>query len=386
MKRIFAMMALLLAAVSFNSCDHKQGDDVGLNADFYITSDKDVIKSDGVDKARIIVYLQGKDVTADAIIYDADFNPVTLEDGCFATTTQGAYKFCAYYGTYSTYNRNYEDNGLYTINAIPYDVPQPAEDTAPANLDFVHRAFLTQYTGTGCGYCPYMTKIIKSIAAEGVIPAKAVIAAAHSGYNSNDPAAINRPKVSNYPYLHVDLVNGFTHNNGADVLKALIDQSIAPKAKAGIAVNSVLYREAKKLVVTVSVKAAEAGLYNVGAWLLEDDIYARQDDYDNQGEHGVEDVENSYDYHDNCVRIVDSDYMGTFFGRLIGNMKAGETVEKTFVMDLKIDNGKKSDWVTEKLHLAVFVSNGQKSGSKISYSVCNAVDCKINKEYSFEYR
>ena len=42
------IMALLSAAASFSSCDgEKITDDLGLNADFYITSDKDVIQSNG---------------------------------------------------------------------------------------------------------------------------------------------------------------------------------------------------------------------------------------------------------------------------------------------------------------------------------------------------
>ena len=207
------IMALLSAAASFSSCDgEKITDDLGLNADFYITSDKDVIQSNGTDAAVIKVFLKGEDITSKATIYDGDSNPVNLKNGRFTATADGEYKFWASYGTYSTFNRNYEDNGLYTVKAISHPVPASVADPQPANTGFVHRAFLTQYTGTSCGYCPYMIKIVKSLVAENVIPTKAVLAAAHSGYNSNDAAAINKLKSpSNYPYLQVDLVNGFAH-------------------------------------------------------------------------------------------------------------------------------------------------------------------------------
>ena len=382
MKRIFMIMALLSAAASFSSCDdEKITDEIGLNADFYITSDKDVIQSNGDDAAVIKVFLKGEDITSKATIYDGDSNPVNLPGGRFTATADGEYKFWASYGTYSTFNRNYEDNGLYTVKAISQPVPASVADPQPANTGFVHRAFLTQYTGTSCGYCPYMIKIVKSLVAENIIPTKAVLAAAHSGYNSNDAAAINKLKSpSNYPYLQVDLVNGFTHNSGAEMLKRLIDNSMSAPAKVGISVTPAIYKDDMTLVVTVSVKAAEAGMYNIGAWLLEDDIYSPQDDYDKVGD-------DSYDTHNNCVRIADSDYMGTYFGRLIGNMNRGDVVDKTFVMklDTKWTKKKSLDQLLEDLHLAVFVSYGEKSGNKISYSVCNAVDCPIDVATPFEY-
>ena len=367
------MMTLLVAAASFFSCEEKT-ENLGLDADFYMTSDKDVIKSDGVDVAQLKVFLKGEDVTTLVQFYDGDSNPISLVDGKFASSQVGTFKFWASYGTYSTYNREYEDNGLYTIKAVSQDVPAPVADPATTKTNFVHRVLLTQYTGSGCGYCPYMIKIIKELIQKGTITSKAVLAAAHSGYNTNDPAAIHVLKAANYPYLHVDLVNGFTHNSGTAVLESIIDYRLENQAKAGIAVNPILYAEENKLIVTVSVKAAEEATFNVGAWLLEDGIYAAQADNDNVGD-------DSYDTHNNCIRIVDSNYNGTYFGRLVGDLAQGQVAHKTFVMDLK------SKWVKENLHLAVFVSSRPKESRRMTdYSVCNAVDCPITEATPFEYK
>ena len=376
MRNIFKIASLLSAAVMLFSCGGENGDPTGgtdvTDAEIVIVSDKDVIQSNGKDVATIKVLVDGKDVTAEAEIYNDKNELMNLAGGQFVATKNGEYKFWATYGTYSTFDKKLDDNGLFTIKAISVPVPEAVEDSQPDKTSFEHRAFLVQYTGTGCGYCPYMIKILKGFMADNTIPEKAVLAAVHSGYNSNDPAAISGPTVSNYPFLHVDLVNGFSHTQGATALKGLINESIAGSAKAGISVNPALYDDGT-LVLKVSVKAAADGVFNVGAWLLEDNIYGQQTDYDNVGDA-------SYNYHENCVRITDSKYKGTYFGFPLGTLKKGEVAHKTFVMNLK------SKWEVENLHAAVFVSYGTKRGSAVSYSVCNAIDCPIDEPTPFDYK
>lgn len=370
MKNIFKMASLLAAAAMLFSCGEKP-EPMGTGSDIVIVSDKDVIQSNGQDVATIKVLVGGKDVTAEADIYNEANELVDLPGGKFTATEEGEYKFWATHGTLSTYQQGADDNGLFTIRAISTAVPSAVADPQPSNTSFKHRAFLVQYTGNGCGYCPHMIKILKELADEDVIPEKAVLAAVHS-YSSSDPAYIAAPSVSNYPYLQIDLTNGFSHTQGKEALKSFINHSVAGDAMAGISVNPVLSEDGT-LVLKVSVKAAVDGIFNVGAWLLEDNIYGQQADYDNVGDA-------SYNYHENCVRIADSRYKGTFVGLPLGNLKAGQTVDKTFVMDLK------KSWVVENLHAAVFVSYGMQSGSKVSYIVCNAIDCPVDEPTPFEYK
>ena len=379
MKRMLTFTMLLFAAASFFSCTEKveMEEEIGLNADFYITTTRDVIQANGTDKTQIQVFLQDVDVTEEVKFYDENDKPISKEiigkDGVYSTNTPGVLKFYAHHGTYSTFNRNFEDNGLYKITAIEQAVPDPvAEKDADKNrLDFVHRAFLTQYTGNECGYCPYMIRTLRQIAADNVIPEKAVLAAVHS-YGSGDPAYIPYPKVSNYPYLTLDLVQGFSSSQTAEVLKNLVNERTTGAAKAGISVSPAYYAGDAMLVVTVAVKAAVAGTFNVGAWLLEDEIYGTQSDYDNIGD-------DTYDTHNSCVRIADSKFQHakkeTWFGYELGNLSVGNVAEKTFVM--KLDK----KWVLENLHLAIFVSYDDVDG----YSVCNAVDVPIDAPTPFEY-
>lgn len=372
MKNIFKIASLLAVAVMLFACEKENAttNDNGL----YIVSDKDVIQTDGKDAATIKVIYNGKDVTSESIIYDEDDNEIVLTDGKFTATEVGEYKFYANYGTLSTFSKSADDNGLFTVKAINVAVPSAVADPQTTNTSFVHRAFLTQYTGTGCGYCPYMIKQLRELMADNTIPEKAVLAAAHSGYNSADPAAISAPQApgSSYPFLQVDLAYGYTHNTGLSALRGLIDESLSSAAKAGISVTPAYYADEKTLVVKVAVKAATDGIFNVGAWLLEDGIYGQQSDYDNVGD-------DSYDTHENCVRIADSKYKGTWFGHELGQLSKGEVAEKTFVMNVK------NSWVVDNLHLAVFASYGETSGSRIAYTVCNAVDVPITESTPFEY-
>ena len=372
MRNIFKIASLLAAAVMLFACDGLGDTNVDESgAALVLTADKDVIQADGKDAVTFKVMLGDKDVTAEAEIYDEDDALAVLTDGKFTATEVGEYKFYANYGTLTTYSKSSDDNGYYIVKAINVAVPAVAADDQPENTNFVHRTFLTQYTGTGCGYCPYMIKILKELMSTDYIPEKAVLAAVHS-YGSGDPAYINAPRVSNYPYLTLDLVQGYSHSQGAESLKTLVDEYSAGSAKAGISVNPVYYKNENLLVVKVAVKAAEEGLFNVGAWLLEDGIVGQQSDYDNVGD-------DSYDIHENCVRIADSKYSGTWFGHPLGTLSKGGVAEKTFVMNLK------SKWKVENLHLAVFVSHGVANGSRLEYTVCNAVDVPIGAETRFEY-
>lgn len=370
MKNMFKVVSLLFAAVILLACEKENA----TNGEIRIVSDKDVIQANGTDAAVIKVMLGDKDVTLESEIFDENDVLVSLTDGKFLTTTVGEYKFYANYGTLTTFKKEEDGNGLFLIKAIDVPVPSATADPQPENTSFVHRAFLTQYTGTGCGFCPYMIKQIRELVADNTIPDKAIHTAAHSGYNSADPAAINAPKApgGSYPFLHVDLANGYTHNTGIIALRSLIERSVSTPAKAGISVSPAYYKEQNMLVVNVSVKAAVDGVFNVGAWLLEDDIYGQQSDYDNVGD-------DSYDTHENCVRIADSKYKGTWFGHELGELKASATAEKTFVMNIN------KKWKVENMHLAVFVSYGEKDGSMVYYTVCNAIDAPIDAPTPFEY-
>lgn len=370
---MFKIASLLMAAAMLFSCGEKMGegsgdDNSGISvANLQLIVDKDVIQSNGTDAATFKVLYDGLDVTADAVIKDSEHKD--LGSDTFTATVDGEYGFYVNYGTKSTYDNKADDKGLLTIKAISLPVPEAADDAFPDKTSFVHRAFLTQYTGTGCGNCPGMIDIIRVLVNDGTVTDKAVHAAVHS-YNSGDPAYLAQPSVQAYPYLSVDMADWFSVSNGVGTLRHLVEESISSDAKAGISVNPAYYPESRDLVVRVSVKAAVDGIYNVGLWLLEDGVYGEQA--------GAPDE--TYDIHNNCVRIADSKYYKTYVGYPLGELKAGQTAEKTFVMYVF------KKCVVENLHLAAFVSHGTKKGTSIIYEVCNAVDAPIDAPTPFEYK
>jgi hypothetical protein len=121
--------------------------------------------------------------------------------------------------------------------------------------------------------------------------------------------------------------------------------------------------------VRVSVKAAQKGTYSTGVWLMEDGIYAIQQDYN-----GIADQ--SYNIHDNCVRYVDDTCVNK--AHKMGFFKSGETRETVFVINVN------SSWSIDDLHFAVTVSELDDNGR--DYTVCNAIDCTINEVVPFEYK
>jgi hypothetical protein len=219
-----------------------------------------------------------------------------------------------------------------------------------------------------------MVKVLRELLAKDDVAAKVVHAAVHS-FGSGDPAYIAAPKATNYPYLTIDQVQGYNAEQGTVLLQNLVESHTADAAKAGISVTPMYYKDKNTLVVKVAVKAAVEGVFNVGLWLLENEVYGKQTVYDQYRSF----TDESYNVHENCVRIADSKFGGTWFGHELGKLGDGEVAERTFVMNIK------KDWKVENLHLAAFVSYGEQNGSNIEYAVCNAVDAPITEPTPFEY-
>lgn len=400
MKRFMTIASLLAAAAMLVSCAEKAGDEnggegTGNAGTLRLVLDKDVIQNNGSDAATFKVMLGEEDVTSKSTIYDDENEELKLSNGKFTATKTGMYKFWASYGTYVTYDPKAYDSGYVTVNVIPVPVPAAATDVTPDKTSFVRRVFLAQSTGTECKYCPGMVYIMRQTFDKD----KMVLAAVHN-FASGDPAYVPQPTygalgASAVPGVAIDLSTSFGDCTDQPALASAIKKRYdAEDAHVGISVNSVI--ENDMLIAKVCVKAAVDGNYNVGAWLLEDNISGYQAD-----ELKIKqlDKEHNYDLHHNCVRAVQSGVGSqSYVGFPLGDIKAGETVEKTFVMYLfnetaSNDNGDKVDdsWKIEDLHLAVFVTEPDTKGLYFQkfngqyYTVNNAIDCKIDCEVGFDY-
>ena len=361
---------LLMSALMLVSCEKTGGDETSMDAGFFVTLDKNVIQSNGEDAVTLKATLDGKDVSADATFYLVSGKNLTpMTSNIFTTDKVGTYSFRASYLTFST-------EEPVSVTAINVVIPSAVADPQPSKTSFVHRSFLNQYTGTGCGYCPGMIRAIKKAFEDEETRNMAVLAAVHS-YGAGDPAYIPGPRASSYPYLDIDMSAGFTYDMDpmatGGILKRALQERTSKPAKVGISANPSFVDNL--LVVRVAVKAAEAGTYNLGVWFLQDNVYGQQTD-----NLGIVAGDNSFNYHNNCVRLADSRNGNNYAGYPVGTLKAGETVERTFVLTVDAADWKLKDM--NNLHFAAFVTEQSGKG----YNVLNVVDCKYNEPTPFEYK
>lgn len=328
-----------------------------------------VIEANGEDDVVFTVLSDGEPVTENVRFYDGETNKqIELPDMTFTTTTTGTYYFWAAYGTSHT--------DIVTVTAIDFPVPALPEDSEPDNTSFSRRVLLTQFTGTGCGYCPGMITLLRKVMGEEEYASKTVLAACHS-YNNDDPAYLEARLdqamgVSSYPMVVADMDMAYNNYNNEIGLKDLIDNAHErSEAMAGISASAVL--NGNTLVIRAAVKAAETAEFRIGAWLLEDGVEGRQSNYNPGAWSG------DYDTHDNCIRIADSRVSNSnYTGHTLGTIDAGQTAEYAFVMTIE------DEWVAENCHLVLFVTT-QEDGSDY-FIVNNAVPCSINGEVPYQYR
>ena len=362
-------------AVLFASCTSLTGDDEGTDGpgtpgatELTLSVSDMVIQADGKDAATFTVLSDGEPVTEGIRFYDGTTNTqIELPDMKFTTTETGSYSFWAAYGTSHT--------EVVTVTAIGFPVPELPDDPNPENTSFSRRVLLTQFTGTGCGYCPGMITLLRSLMAEEEYSSKTILTACHT-YNSNDPAYLTdrldqAMGVSNYPMVVADMYLAYNNYNNLSGLKAVIDEAYGRNdTKAGISARAEL--NGNTLVVLASVKAASTSEFRIGAWLLEDGIYGKQSNY----ESGI--WTGDYDTHDNCIRIADSKVSNiNFTGYSLGTIEEGETAEYAFVMTME------DGWVADNCRLVLFVTTIDEDAR--SYTVNNAVKCDINGEVPFQY-
>ena len=329
------------------------------------TLSKQVIQANGEDVSEFIVKFDGLVLTEGYSIYDENDNKVDNIKS-FSTTTTGEYQFWASYKSSST--------DLVKVKAIGIPVPTLPADPNPEATNFNKRILLTNFTGTGCQYCPNMTRNITEALNDPVYAEKTIWCVAHT-FNQSDPAYLAQcPQlaqafsVSSYPSVIFDFTyksNDYNSLNAA-AIHDILDQLSAKPANAGVAAKAEIVEDAdgKKIALHVAVKAAEEGVYNVGAWLMEDSIKGRQA--------GLNKVIN----HNNAVRIADSRAGSrNYTGIELGKIAKGKTAEHVFIMNIE------DKWKLENCHLAVFVT--QNKEHKIA--VTNAVRCPIDGELLFDY-
>lgn len=354
----------------------------------------------GVDEVLLIVRRNGEVLDPEKVTFyalESGDEPLVLETKEITDVNGEPYKLAIYnpseIGTKNLWiARNAgpgdtRDTPL-ALTAVDFAIPSRAIDSAPSRTDFTKRMFVTQFTGTECGYCPYFIAALHTLAEDEEYGDKFVLAAVHT-YSTTDPmypqdySDIDRVfGVNSYPTIICDMKNSLSNNGYETNMKLLrnqINNSLAEAPKAGISAK--IDYEDGIVVARVTVKAAEAGNYRVGGWLVEDGIHATQ--YNN----GCK-VDVDFSTHESAVRIADSkpESEKHYAGHSIGTLAAGDIADYVFVMELKqsgeVDNPK-THWVAENCRLVFFVTVDSAEGTYVTNVVENE---NLTQTITFEYQ
>ena len=342
LKNVIKSIVLLLTGVVLLSCDGKNDSRGPKTENLIITFDKNVVKPG--ETVKLQVYYKGEDVTSSAALYNGtgtDFNDVLMDKTSFSLPEVGKYYYWAGYKG--------EVSEVITIHVTDRDLPVVPQDPKSGSSDFVHRTFFNQHTGQDCQYCPRMVRKLNSVLSDPAVSDKVVLSVIRN-YNSKEAGFANIKNPSGgWPYLVIDNVRSLDYDDRDETFKALINDRTSTAAAAGIAAKADWYEETKEIVVTVAVKAAVAAEYNVGLWLMQDKYYADQTVPDSSFSG------DTYNWHDNCVRVAESKYLGAHVGYPLGFIDQKDVRRWTYI--LKVDDSwfKYITLDYSKLHFAAFL-------------------------------
>ena len=361
------------------------GDTSGL----VLTVDNTIIQV-GTGRATFTIKYNGKVVESGYTMYVNDAKTtlpttsVTIDGKSykqpyFESKATGTYSF------YVTYNitESTKKNPV-SVQVNNDAIPDRATDPNPNSTSFKRRALVMQFTGTACGYCPYLIEPLETLAADATYKDKFSWAAIHTYNPSSDPAApcnsADQQKlgstfgISGYPTVLVDIGTrvGNTGSVPANLsnLKKAIDNSVANAPSAGISATMTLDENNRVVTARVSVKAKDAKVYNVNMWVIEDKIA------------GAQNGSTTIKSHDNAVRYVArrTDGSVSYFGYPLNDGKAinaGQVSDYIFTVDISNQSVKLSNC---QLLFFVTTSTGN------SYTVVNsAVTKDLKTAMPFEY-
>ena len=380
--KFFAMALLAIAIVGCGPVNTSNGEKL------VVKTSSNLVQI-GVDHAYFLVYLDDALLSPDELVFfDEDDEIVTMstleiehEGQTIAVAewipTQPETK--TFWVAYKSYESS---KNPVSITAVDFALPSAMEDPQPDNVSFNKRTFFAQFTGTGCGWCPFAKAALYQAGEDEAYADKFLVAAIYT-YGTTElfyPGEYGNIEtvfgVQGYPTVVYDMKGSFgaakVEEQNLNAVKTAIDNSQREQAKAGIAVN-VASDSGDTFVARVSVKAAVDGEFFVGAWLVEDDLEATQSNYGCTAE-GID-----FNHHNNVMRIADSGK--SYYGHSLGAMKAGEIKDYVFPMTIKT-SGKKA-WTKENCRLIAFVS--YKAGSNVYVTNCIGND-HYSESIAFDYK
>lgn len=368
-KHFIHALAIALVATGCGGSNGTTGGDDPVKQDgsITLTADRDVICADGSDFVTFTVTLKADDgsvtdITDDAEIYLSATDEL-LDSYRFSTDKKGEYSFYAAYGLEMS-----EDVAVSAVPVIP-EIPDDPQASATA---FKHRMLLIEHTGATCQYCPLMKNALKKVEEDAAYNTLFNLVAAHSYDYTFDAAYSDAAEVlraafnpsKQFPSITFNLTPTSAGHSETEIC-SLIDELSKESASAGIAMG--VEAAEGEIFANVEFKFGKAGEYRIGAWLLEDDIYATQTGATEEWHH----------IHNNAIRAMHStNAIERLYGTKLDKAAAGSKVSHLFRFTLD------KDWEAENCKVFVYVTEA--SGD--SYDIVNCAVCPVGETTEYEYK
>lgn len=392
MKLMNYLTALAAAAMLLGSCTKGLGWEEEQNGsndpdspqlptsgELILTTDKDEIEANGSDFAQLIVTMDGVEIPANMyqVYENIDGKSVRVEDctdGKYKSNKLGPHKIKVYYTKQSN---EIEIRVKKPSGNSGGDTPGPVDPDGD-KLNFKRRVLMIQFTGTKCGYCPYMINMLTEMMADPSVKENAILVAAHQ-FNDDDPAFLEQALyyalgVSGFPMLNFDMYANSQQYNSVSYNIDVLNKCLSRVAvRGGIAANASYNSDTKQVTIAAQVKAAEESEFRIGALLIEDKIIGTQV---NNGAPG-----NWRDFeHNNSIRYIDGQYKAyDYTGHDLGVIAKGGTANYTFTIDVK------SGWKAENCRLVLYITTPEKMNSSRKFYVNNAITLPLTGEKGYEY-
>lgn len=364
---IYAVSIALLATACGNDGKEDNGGKTPADGNLILTADRTAICADGADFVTFTVTVKGADgtvtdITGEAEIYLSSTDDL-LDSDRFSTDVKGEYAF------YAAYGLSISDE--VTVSAVPV-IPEIPSDPREDGKSFSHRMLLIDHTGATCPNCPLMLNALKEVEENAAYNTKFHLVASHSYYDGvNDaayaPAAKTLSSMFNsgsYPELTFNLTNVSTGHGVSDICTQ-IDALTKDSVPSGIAMS--VEAADGEVFANAEFKFCKSGKYRIGAWLLEDDIFARQSGATEEWHH----------YHNNALRLMYGEKQNEMiFGTQLGTVEADTKVSHLFRFRLE------DTWKAENCKVLAFITEA--SGDV--YDIVTCTVCPVGEEISYEYK
>lgn len=355
---VFAALAMALGCQgNIDPDDAQQGDEGNMQipsqytAPFTLTADKEIIEANGADYANFSL----KDAYGREMLTDmAALSNINIRDQ---------------YGNYlerRSVSVRAIENGVHTYTASYKGKESSSVQIVAQNRSLYEKYFkkvaVYKMTGTGCVYCPSMTKALSGLDEEAA--EHSVIMAWHGGTDWHDPYTLTfqgfdydcavlllrmfadrTNKSIGFPTLVLDLDQVEVQRSSSAVSSSIWSQRADHPATCGLKMSSKYNPASRSVDVDVELTTSASGSYDVGVSLLLDgEYYPEGKEEDGMYNHIV--VANTGNYY-------------TYFSDKIADLAKGQSKQYSFSLSSSIvDLSSRLDKVTVVAYALVKEEDG----------------------------